>query len=70
VKDSLRKSCGTQLTVYFVEGRTQEQWKELVVRLTDILSEILKVPKEDVMIFMVEMKKNEFAVGGKFFSER
>ena len=59
-----------RLTVMFIEGRTQEQKKALVVRLTEILSRILEVEEADVMIYLMEMKKNDFAVGGMFFGEK
>ena len=52
------------------EGRTFEEKKELVSKITDVVSETWNVDKEVVNIRIMENKRENVARGGKLFSER
>lgn len=47
-----------------LEGRTDEQKKALVEKVTTAVSETTGAPKENITIFIEEMTKNHLAVGG------
>ena len=55
-----------RLTIQYVEGRihSMEQRRELVQRMSDLISEVLGCPKENVLIFLLEMPKTGFACYG------
>ena len=48
-----------------LEGRTQEQIKQMVEKVTKAVCETLNAPPEAVIITINHMKKDEFAVAGK-----
>ncbi|WP_407408102.1 2-hydroxymuconate tautomerase [Peribacillus sp.] len=52
------------VTVKMLEGRTEEQKKALVEKVTAAVSETTGAPKEAVTIFIEEMAKNHLAVAG------
>ncbi|WP_271001543.1 2-hydroxymuconate tautomerase [Listeria seeligeri] len=52
------------VTIQFLEGRSDEQKRELVSEVTDIVSKNLKAPKENIHVILEEMKKTDYAVGG------
>ena len=45
-------------------GRTEEQKKALVEKVTDAVTETTGAPKEAVVVFIEEMQKNHYAVAG------
>lgn len=53
------------VTVKMLDGRTDEQKKALVEKVTAAVSETTGAPKEKVVVFIEEMKKNDYGVGGK-----
>ena len=53
------------VTIDLLEGRSLEQKREMAKRITDIISEIAEVKPELVWIKFNEMKKENFATGGK-----
>ncbi|WP_342433631.1 2-hydroxymuconate tautomerase [Neobacillus sp. FSL H8-0543] len=57
------------VTVKMLEGRTEEQKKALVEKVTAAVSETVDAPKENIVVFIEEMPKNHYAVGGKRFSD-
>jgi 4-oxalocrotonate tautomerase len=57
------------LEVKILEGRTQEQKKQMVVQLTDVLVNTINTTPADVKIHIVEMPKDSYAIAGKFISE-
>ena len=52
------------VTVNIKEGRTIEQKREMVSRMTDVLCETMLVPKSSVRIIINEMKNENFAIAG------
>ncbi|GER66334.1 putative tautomerase [Weizmannia acidilactici] len=52
------------VTVKMLEGRTDEQKKALVEKVTAAVSETVNAPKENITVFIEEMSKNHYAVGG------
>jgi 4-oxalocrotonate tautomerase len=58
------------VTVKMLPGRTEDQKKALVEKVTDAVSETTGAPKENVVVFIEEMAKNHYAVGGQRFSDK
>nr|WP_295971753.1 2-hydroxymuconate tautomerase [uncultured Bacillus sp.] len=58
------------VTVKMLEGRTEEQKKALVEKVTEAVSETTGAPVENITIFIEEMTKNHYAVAGKRFSDK
>ena len=56
--------------VELVEGRTEEQKKQLGEAITKATVDIVKVPAEAVKVIFVDMKKDDFMEGGILRSER
>ena len=57
------------VTVKMIEGRTDEQKKALVEKVTDAVVETTGASKEAVSIIIEEMSKNHYAVAGKRYSD-
>lgn len=57
------------ITVTMLEGRTDEQKKALVEKVTDAVIETTGAEAEKVSIIIEEMKKEHFAVAGKRMSD-
>lgn len=58
------------VTVKMLEGRTDNQKKALAEKVTDVVSETTGAPKENVVVFIEEMSKKDYAVGGKRLSDQ
>lgn len=58
------------ITVKMLEGRTDEQKKALVEKVTEAVAETTGAPKENVSIIIEEMQKNHYAVAGVRMSDR
>lgn len=58
------------VTVKMLEGRTEEQKKALVEKVTAAVAETANAPVENIVVFIEEMSKNHYAVGGKRFSDQ
>ncbi|MCZ0702547.1 4-oxalocrotonate tautomerase [Natronobacillus azotifigens] len=58
------------VTVKLLEGRTEEQKKNLVEKVTDAVVETTGASKEKVVVFIEDMSKNHYAVGGKRLSDQ
>ncbi|MDQ0154352.1 2-hydroxymuconate tautomerase [Robertmurraya andreesenii] len=58
------------VTVKMLEGRTEEQKKALVEKVTAAVTETTGAPVENVVVFIEEMKKNHYAVAGKRLSDQ
>lgn len=57
------------VTVKMLEGRTLEQKKALVEKVTAAVSETTGAPTERVTVVIEEMAKHHFAQNGKLASE-
>lgn len=53
------------VTVKMLEGRTDEQKKALVEKVTAVVSETTGAPEEKIVVFIDEMSKNNYGLGGK-----
>lgn len=53
-----------------IEGRTEEQKRALVEEVTKAVSKTVNAPVENVTVFIEEMPKNHYAVGGVRFSDK
>lgn len=58
------------VTVKMLEGRTTEQKKEMVKKVTDAIVETTGAPAERVSIVIEEMPKTHFATAGVLASEK
>lgn len=58
------------VTVKMLEGRTEEQKRALVEKVTEAVSETAGAPKEKIVVFIEEMPKNHYAVAGKRLSDQ
>ena len=58
------------ITIEMVEGRTPEQKRELVEKITQVVSEVVDVPKERVFIFLEDLKKDHYAKAGKLLIDQ
>ena len=55
--------------VEMMEGRTLEQKKKLVAELTRVSVEVLAVTPESVDVNITDIKRENWATGGKLWSE-
>ncbi len=58
------------ITIEMIEGRTIEQKRELVEKITKVVSETVQVPPEKVFIFLEDLKKDHYAKGGKLIMDQ
>ena len=58
------------VTVKLLEGRTDEQKKALVERVTEAVVETVNVKPEAVTIVIEDMSKNHYATGGVSASDK
>ncbi len=58
------------IRVELLEGRTPEQKKNLVTALTQAVVETLGSKPEAVDILLFDIKRSDWATGGKLWSER
>jgi len=74
MKNYIRTSLGGKnmpyITVKMLEGRTEEQKRNLVEKVTDAVSETTGAPKEKVVVFIEEMSKNHYGIAGKRLSDQ
>lgn len=57
------------VTVKMLEGRTDEQKRELCEKVSKVVSETVNAPIEKVVVFIEEMPKSHYAVAGKRLSD-
>jgi len=53
------------VTIEWFEGRSAEQKQTIAERLTDVLSEEGKMPREQVWIRFVDAKKSDWSIAGE-----
>lgn len=58
------------VTVKMLEGRNEEQKKALVEKVTAAVAETTGAPAENIVVFIDEMTKNHYGVGGKRLSDK
>ncbi|MBK3495685.1 4-oxalocrotonate tautomerase [Viridibacillus sp. YIM B01967] len=52
------------VTIKMIEGRTDDQKRNLVEKVTAAITESVDAPKENITIIIEEMQKAHFAIGG------
>ena len=57
------------VVIEMVEGRTMEQKRELVKKITNAVSEVLKVEPASVAIRILNFRRDDWAKGGELFSD-
>lgn len=58
------------VTIKLLEGRSEEQKKAMIEKVTAAVSETSGAPEEKIVVFIEEMSKNHYAVGGKRLSDQ
>ncbi|RNF40064.1 2-hydroxymuconate tautomerase [Planococcus salinus] len=58
------------VTVKMLEGRTEDQKRALVEKVTDAVSETTGAPTEKVVVFIEDMKKSDYGTNGKLYSDQ
>jgi len=53
------------VTVEWFEGRSAEQKREIAEKITEVVSEVGKTPRDQVWIRFVDSPKSEWAIGGE-----
>lgn len=51
-------------------GRSDDQKRQLVEKVTDAVSETTGAAKDKVVVFIEEMPENHYGVAGKLFSDK
>ncbi|GER17705.1 4-oxalocrotonate tautomerase [Variovorax boronicumulans] len=50
--------------IYLIEGRTEEQKRALIEKVTRAIVEAVDVPKENVRVWLHDMPKENWGIGG------
>jgi 4-oxalocrotonate tautomerase len=58
------------IKIKLVEGRDLEKKSNLISNVTDAVTESLGVPKSDVRVELIELKKDLFGIGGELIAKR
>jgi 4-oxalocrotonate tautomerase len=56
--------------ITMLKGRTIEQKRRLVERVTDAMAEEAKTPKDGVVVTIVEIEREDYARGGVLMADR
>lgn len=59
-----------EVVVYAVQGRSQEQKKMLLQKITQAVVESFNVPSDKVVVSIIETDPNHKSRGGVLYSER
>ena len=52
-------------TINILEGRSDEQKENLIISVTEAISQSIDSPQENIRIIINEMKKQHFAIAGQ-----
>lgn len=58
------------VTVKMLEGRSDDQKRALVEKVTEVVAETTNAPVENVVVFIEEMPKNHYGVAGTLLSDK
>ncbi len=58
------------LEVKIMEGRSLEQKKLMIEKITDVLVDTIQADREACRIHVVELTKENYAIGGKIIADR
>lgn len=56
--------------IHLFEGRSLEQKRDLVRKVTKAVCESINTPPEAVKIILSDMKRSDYAEGGALYSEK
>ncbi|CAM2879663.1 2-hydroxymuconate tautomerase [Paenibacillus sediminis] len=57
------------ITVKVLEGKSKEQKRKLIEKMTEVVTETLEVDKDRVFIFIEDLEKDNYGKQGKMFSD-
>jgi len=57
------------VTIKVLEGKTTEEKSKMVEKMTDLISNEWKVPKELIYIFFDDLKQENYGKQGKLYSK-
>lgn len=55
------------ITIKVLEGRSVEQKRELVQKMSDVVSDVLELDKEKIFIFFEDLPQHNFGKNGELF---
>ncbi len=58
------------VNIYCLDGRTEDQKREMASRITDVISEVGKVQKEAVHILFIDLPRTNISKGGILVSDK
>lgn len=58
------------VTIKILEGRSEDQKKALVEKVTQAVAETTNAPIDKIVVFIEKMSKTNYAVAGKRYSDR
>ena len=58
------------IQITMLKGRSIEQKRKLVERVTDAMAEEAKTPKEGVVVTIIEVDREDYARGGVLMADR
>lgn len=58
------------IQITMLKGRTTEQKRKLVERVTDAMAEEAKTPKEGVVVTIIEVEREDYARGGVLMTDK
>ena len=58
------------VTVKLLEGRSEDQKRAMVEKVSEAVSETTGAPIENVTVFIEDMKATDYGVKGKLFSDQ
>lgn len=57
------------VTIKVLEGKTEEQKREMVTKMTELVSETWGVSKDVIFIFFEDLKKENYGKQGRLFKD-
>jgi 4-oxalocrotonate tautomerase len=58
------------VSIRMIEGRSQQRKDEISKRVTDAISEVLQLPKDDVWVVFEDISAEDWYVGSTTVAER
>ena len=58
------------IQITMLKGRTVEQKRKLVERVTDAMAEEAKTPKDGVVVTIIEVEREDYARGGVLMADK
>ena len=58
------------IQIIMLKGRSIEQKRKLVERMTEVMAEEAKTPKEGVVVTILEVEREDYARGGVLMADR